>query len=47
MVASISMSKSSMVYGEGWSAGLGDEGVSDVDKNVDSTTETKEELPFF
>lgn len=47
MVVSISMSKSSIVYDEGMSEVLGDEGVSDVDKKFDSKIETKGELYFF
>ena len=47
MEVSISMLKSSIVCGEGFSAGFRDEDGSDVDKKIDSTAKTKEELPFF
>ena len=47
MMVSISMSKSSIVCGEGFSIGFGDEEGSDVGKKTNSITEIKEELPLF
>ena len=40
------MSKSSNVCAEGFYVGLGGT-ISDVGKTIDSTTETKDVLPFF